>query len=362
MKQNFADQDITNLVKEESKMSNYQIKTTSSDILTKFNKLRKESPVKETPKKKIPLWGKLTMFASPILAAGIIAAVVIPNLGKNSGANPVNPPSPIGDMDKFFDPSSNSTLSTELMSFVGINSSSSTRMIKRGNDEDNVSESTFIKAVNIYDKYQSVIHDLFVDSEVKSTTSNYNQEINGTNYAYVTTFSNTNVALYFNNDIQVESNKRYMEALLYTDDNYYPCSVYSESEVEEDEVEEEVSVHIRKDDKIYVLDREQEKEANEIELSYSYSVYDSESSYKADNPISKAEYELETENNIIVATLELFDNGLESEFENIALNKNKTMSFDVSTLQDEEIELTGITLTYQETSRTYTYLDYSKTF
>lgn len=332
------DKDIINLIKNNE---NYEIKTTSEDILKSFELEKKTlvTPQKKINKKKIFIGSSFgTLFLSGAVA---LAAVVIINNGKSK--NPLK--------EEIFSPITNNDLKKQLVTFSSFTNPTSNsyrdNLIFKDilkikdrdlNSENELTEENFTQIVNVYEKIQNGVNEVFNFNEITVTTREIEYKFNDKTYDYVDEFIDANdivIASLYHNEVKIsnddEETTMSFEGLYVFNNTHFEAKFVEEKEIEEDEKEIEVTAifnNLDDDSYTYVVNKESEFESHLSENSYSYSIYENYESYinNDDEYIEKVAYELDDEK--LELSYEDRINEIECEFNNIK-KRNNGFTFEV---------------------------------
>lgn len=297
------DKKIEDKIYEESKL--YEIKTSSIDILEKYNKQKK--PIEIDKKKSIPWWKRkpfqygIGAFSIIALAGGITTAVLL-----TSPSSPINPSlsSSLPIVTPVVPPSNNSILnqaSYEIIAGSSILSTNETNTynkvlnIRKKNNQiknatgNNTNLETAIKA---FDTYSPMIINM---GKAISNNSYYTPiESDNQNYKYAIKIQDT-FTLYYNDafeELDEEETTSTINAILKDSTKTYNVVIEKEIEKEINEIETSLKTTIYYTSTHYiVIEKSNEVEVDEKEDSYELKEY-------KDNkePILDLSFELETEN------------------------------------------------------------------
>lgn len=322
------------------KEDNYEIKTTSFDILKKFEK---EKEKKKSKKKKF--FGIFIPSLTFVLASSILALVLIPRNsvtpGNKKDEEIIIPP--VDTVYSFNDLSSayQDTIKDELLAILNFNdlikeesSLSNLTSLKLNSlnlkSENNVS--LYEDMIYLYDEFTTSIFNLLNNNEINITSSTTEEE-----YKNLLTFYNdiSKYEISYNlNDFKEDN--FLIEGILKTNEGEFPITIKKETELEENEKESEIETIIKySSSKIVKIQKEEEIEKDETQNTYSYSIYSSESSLNKDNYDLKFEYEIEIEEKesekeisiskkdeeLEIGILSHTESSIEFEFEYIKNNK-----------------------------------------
>lgn len=367
--------DDKDILEKFSKVKDYEVKSTSDDVLNKFllaqqaEKVRQEE--KTTSKKKVWIFGGATFGTLAVTAATLITVFSLQPkdnpIGPGPGPDPITPS---------FSSIEGNILANEFLTFSSFGSfgDSSSQVLSLNNrifKAPNLKDSDFERIVDDYDSIQNGVIDILnKDSSIKMIKEKeFNEEINGETYLYVDEYYSSSddfktpfMYFYYNDKNVGESldNEEVQNGVLKFEDEIYSCSIQKESEIESDEKEEEISIFLRNDKNIIHIEKESEYEGHESENSYSIYYYDSDS-YRNDdddNFIYHLCYEIENEGHEEELEISVETQNTQCEFQNISLVDEDplTYSFGVE-YEDErndiEVEDLKVTLTYQNNERIY---------
>lgn len=362
------------IVDEVKKDTNYEIRTTSSDILRKFNASKAEK-VKQRKNKKlfVGIFSGVGLVAASIVIGSVIAfgngRKTDTNVDGGGGNNPLIPSVTI----------KNEVIKSELSTFSGLSfnenskSINSLKILKKYADSDTLTTSVFQKICTTYNDYESNLIELNKEVEIDAESNVYT--LNNTSYKYLNSFKYQGESeyfgkMYFNDEklIEEEIDETVTEiSALYVDNDgdLYNLRFIKEEETEGNEVEKTYTSLFEKIDDssyIYKIEREYEFEGKEIENAYSYSIYNKNVDPIAneDNFIFKLTYSVEVDaskNEEI--EFEIESQNEEYSYENVVTSGNK-VSFEASYESGNvEVENLNIILTKGEDKNTYTSGEFS---
>lgn len=362
--------DDEKIVNKFNETKDYEIKTSSSEILNIF-KAQEEVKAKETPKrehlKKKYVFGGIGLSVGAIAICSL-ALFFVMNNGEEQGN--VHPPvlEPI---------TSSNVLGNELLTLSSFNSygenavNNRLALFKKSNSI--LKERDFEKIVNDYDSIQGGILNILnkeenikveVQKEVNFVYENIAYRYCDNYYSYIDDFSAPFMSFYYNDLSDVNfskdfnSNDKYLVKL---NDSYYDCYIAQESEIEEDEMEEEIKILCtnEQNNEFILIEKENEYEGREVENSYSISYFSSLSNLERENFDYTLTYDLEKEGNKEELEISVETPFSKSEFQNISLKNNNPLTYEFlveyeNESNDIEVEDLLVTLAYDNDQRIYT--------
>lgn len=279
------DQDIKKLVKENS---NYEIKTTSKDILYAYQlEKQKEAAKQEEPSHKFK-FGLIFGSLSAVVMTGVIATSFI-FLNKKSENNNSN-------FDEIFSPAKNTTVKNQLLTFSSLTDNSSLSTLRKlshineveddnDNENDNLFNEDKLKEIaEVYEKVEGGVSTIFDFNEISVKTIEKEFSYANETYKYQDQFINKDneiVSIFYHNDIEVSKDDEEVTStftgLYEFNETYFKAILKEEKEVEEDEEEIEVEIIFKSLDSnvpyTYVVKKESEFESQKSENSYSYMIF-----------------------------------------------------------------------------------------
>lgn len=362
--------DDEKIVNKFNETKDYEIKTSSSEILNLF-KAQEGVKAKETPKrehlKKKYVFGGIGLSVGAIAICSLALFFVMNNGGEQGN---VNPPvlEPI---------TSSNVLGNELLTLSSFNSygenavNNRLALFKKSNSI--LKERDFEKIVNDYDSIQGGILNILnkeenikveVQKEVNFVYENITYRYCDNYYSYIDDFSAPFMSFYYNelSDVNFSkdfySNDKYLVKL---NDSYYDCYIAQESEIEEDEMEEEIKILCtnEQNNEFILIEKENEYEGRELENSYSISYFSSLSDLERENFDYTLTYDLEKEGNKEELEISVETPFSQSEFQNISLKNNNPLTYEFlveyeNESDDIEVEDLLVTLAYDNDQRIYT--------
>ena len=362
--------DDEKIVNKFNETKDYQVKTSSSEILNLF-KAQEEVKEKETPKrehlKKKYVFGGIGLSVGAIAICSLALFFVMNNGGEQGN---VNPPvlEPI---------TSSNVLGNELLTLSSFNSygenTVNNRLTLFKKSKSILKETDFEKIVNDYDSIQGGI--LNILNKEENIKVEFQKEINfvyenvtyrycDNYYSYIDDFVTPFMSFYYNDLSEVNfstdfsRNDKYLVKL---NDSYYDCYIAQESEIEEDEKEEEIKILCtnEQNNEFILIEKENEYEGREVENSYSISYFSSLSELERENFDYTLTYDLEKEGNKEELEISIETPLSKSEFQNISLKNNSPLTYEFlveyeSEIDDIEVEDLLVTLAYDNDQRIYT--------
>lgn len=362
--------DDEKIVNKFNETKDYEVKTTSSEILNLF-KAQEEVKAKETPKrehlKKKYVFGGIGLSVGAIAICSL-ALFFVMNSGGEQGN--VNPPvlEPIA---------SSNVLGNELLTLSSFNSygenTVNNRLALFKKSKSILKETDFEKIVNDYDSIQGGILNILnkeenikveVKKEVNFVYENIAYKYCDNYYSYIDDFATPFMSFYYNDLSEVNfskdfnSNDKYLVKL---NNSYYDCYIAQESEIEEDEKEEEIKILCtnEQNNEFILIEKENEYEGREVENSYSISYFSSLSDLERENFDYTLTYDLEKEGNKEELEISVETPFSKSEFQNISLKSNNPLTYEFlveyeNESDDIEVEDLLVTLAYDNDQRIYT--------
>ena len=362
--------DDEKIVNKFNETKDYEIKTSSSEILNLF-KAQEEVKEKETPKrehlKKKYVFGGIGLSVGAIAICSLALFFVMNNGGEQGN---VNPPvlEPI---------TSSNVLGNELLTLSSFNSygenTVNNRLALFKKSKSILKETDFEKIVNDYDSIQGGILNILnkeenikveLQKEINFVYENVTYRYCDNYYSYIDDFVTPFMSFYYNDLIEVNfstdfsRNDKYLVKL---NDSYYDCYIAQESEIEEDEMEEEIKILCtnEQNNEFILIEKENEYEGREVENSYSISYFSSLSDFERENFDYTLTYDLEKEGNKEELEISVETPLSKSEFQNISLKNNNPLTYEFlveyeSEIDDIEVEDLLITLGYDNDQRIYT--------
>lgn len=358
------------IVNKFSETKDYQVKTSSSEILNLF-KAQEEVKEKETPKrehlKKKYVFGGIGLSVGAIAICSLALFFVMNNGGEQGN---VNPPvlEPI---------TSSNVLGNELLTLSSFNSygenTVNNRLALFKKSKSILKETDFEKIVNDYDSIQGGILNILnkeenikveVQKEINFVYENVNYMYCDNYYSYTDDFATPFMSFYYNDlsdvnfSTEFSRNDKYLVKL---NDSYYDCYIAQESEIEEDEMEEEIKILCtnEQNNEFILIEKENEYEGREVENSYSISYFSSLSDFERENFDYTLTYDLEKEGNKEELEISVETPLSKSEFQNISLKNNDPITYEFlveyeNEKDDIEVEDLLVTLAYENDQRIYT--------
>ena len=362
--------DDEKIVNKFNETKDYQVKTSSSEILNLF-KAQEEVKTKETPKrehlKKKYVFGGIGLSVGAIAICSLALFFVMNNGGEQGN---VNPPvlEPV---------TSSNVLGNELLTLSSFNSygenTVNNRLALFKKSKSILKETDFEKIVNDYDSIQGGILNILnkeenikveLQKEINFVYENVTYRYCDNYYSYIDDFATPFMSFYYNDLSEVNfstdfsRNDKYLVKL---NDSYYDCYIAQESEIEEDEMEEEIKILCtnEQNNEFILIEKENEYEGREVENSYSISYFSSLSDFESENFDYTLTYDLEKEGNKEELEISVETPLSKSEFQNISLKNNNPLTYEFlveyeSEIDDIEVEDLLITLAYDNDQRIYT--------
>ncbi len=294
--------DDVKIVKKLNSLDDYEIKTTSNDILLAFEKEKETSPVviKEEKKKfNLPLFFKISI--PTLVGACVLALIVVPliNLNQNIPPHPGDNLSILNLSEKqqkiigkelntlaSFESTLKETSSTSSLTLIN-----SMTTFKRNDNKYN-QRVDINHVIDLYDPYSYAVINLVNNKDFKID----NLTIENEAYSNILTLTNANqvVKVEYNIAIETSNDEFLMEGNLINENNVYPITIYTENEKNETEVT--TIIEFAKNT-VIKIEQENESENFESETSISYATYSSIEDAKSNKErfIEKFTYEYESE-------------------------------------------------------------------
>ena len=362
--------DDEKIVNKFNETKDYQVKTSSIEILNLF-KAQEEVKTKETPKrehlKKKYVFGGIGLSVGAIAICSL-ALFFVMNHGGEQGN--VNPPvlEPI---------TSSNVLGNELLTLSSFNSygenTVNNRLALFKKSKSILKEKDFEKIVNDYDSIQGGILNILnkeenikveVQKEINFVYENVTYRYCDNYYSYTDDFSAPFMSFYYNDLSEVNFSTEFSrndKYLVKLNDSYYDCYIAQESEIEEDEMEEEIKILCtnEQNNEFILIEKENEYEGREVENSYSISYFSSLSDFERENFDYTLTYDLEKEGNKGELEISVETPLSKSEFQNISLKNNNPLTYEFlveyeNEIDDIEVEDLLVTLEYENDQRIYT--------
>ena len=362
--------DDEKIVNKFNETKDYQVKTSSSEILNLF-KAQEEVKAKETPKrehlKKKYVFGGIGLSVGAIAICSL-ALFFVMNNGGEQGI--VNPPvlEPI---------TSSNVLGNELLTLSSFNSYGENTVNNRlslfKKSKSILKETDFEKIVNDYDSIQGGILNILnkeenikveVQKEINFVYENVTYRYCDNYYSYTDDFSAPFMSFYYNDLSEVNFSTEFSrndKYLVKLNDSYYDCYIAQESEIEEDEKEEEIKILCtnEQNNEFILIGKENEYEGREVENSYSISYFSSLSDLEREIFDYTLTYDLEKEGNKEELEISVETPLSKSEFQNISLKNNNPLTYEFlveyeNEIDDIEVEDLLVTLAYENDQRIYT--------
>ena len=362
--------DDEKIVNKFNETKDYEIKTSSIEILNLF-KAQEEVKTKETPKrehlKKKYVFGGIGLSVGAIAICSLALFFVMNNGGEQGN---VNPPvlEPI---------TSSNVLGNELLTLSSFNSygenAVNNRLALLKKSKSILKETDFEKIVNDYDSIQGGILNILnkeenikveVQKEINFVYENVTYRYCDNYYSYTDDFSAPFMSFYYNDLSEVNFSTEFSrndKYLVKLNDSYYDCYIAQESEIEEDEMEEEIKILCtnEQNNEFILIEKENEYEGREVENSYSISYFSSLSDFERENFDYTLTYDLEKEGNKEELEISVETPLSKSEFQNISLKNNDPITYEFlveyeNEIDDIEVEDLLVTLAYENDQRIYT--------
>lgn len=375
------DEKIKKIVKENS---NYQIKTTSEEILNTYRleqSINKNKVDTSKTKKKKFLMISIPSLTGALALGAVLLVVFLPskkNIPDNPGGDVINPPI----IDPSFVGVSDSTeLTSELLTFSTFNNSGkySTTSLNKFRDQNNVTQEDFDTIINEFDNTYFGVSSLFSLNNTKVIDENFNSTINNETFLYKSSIyinDNTLIGTFYYNNLteftEEDETNSYLKGLYVTNNLTYTVYLNNEIELEHFESEQELEalfININDSNDIYKVSKESETEGQGSENSYSYEIYETINDiYNEDNYVYKVHYSIETTGNHEEIELEITRKENRTEhtytFQDILKVSDNVYTFYAeyeNERTDEELEF-FVTLTIENANRIYTSGNFEKIF
>lgn len=362
--------DDEKIVNKFNETKDYEIKTSSSEILNLF-KAQEEVKTKETPKrehlKKKYVFGGIGLSFGAIAICSLALFFVMNNGGEQGN---VNPPvlEPI---------TSSNVLGNELLTLSSFNSygenTVNNRLALFKKSKSILKETDFEKIVNDYDSIQGGILNILnkeenikveLQKEINFVYENVTYRYCDNYYSYIDDFATPFMSFYYNDLSEVNFSTEFSrndKYLVKLNDSYYDCYIAQENEIEEDEMEEEIKILCtnEQNNEFILIEKENEYEGREVENSYSISYFSSLSELERENFDYTLTYDLEKEGNKEELEISVETPLSKSEFQNISLKNNNPLTYEFlveyeNEIDDVEVEDLLVTLAYENGQRIYT--------
>lgn len=327
----FDDQKIIEAVKKDT---NYQIKTSSADILRKYRSEIAE-PVKEKhTKRNFFVFGGVGVTL--VTAAALLAVVFTSSNNDNSNNGGSILPNPT---------IKNASFQEQLAAFSAFNDIKDDQTLKslfkvkkantleesedendESESENKISKETFEDICSTYHEIDTSLSELNKETELKGSV--FNKEIKGNKYTYINELYYKGelkpfAKMYFNDEelVTEEEGENEFQALYEHDDKFYSLTIEKEIEIEQDEKEIEYILKFKGMDNnhSYEIKKENEFEGVESESCYSYKDY---SDGNFNNLIYELTYKFEKEGSEEEFEVQILKDKKEYLFENIIEKEN----------------------------------------
>ena len=362
--------DDEKIVNKFNETKDYQVKTSSSEILNLF-KAQEEVKTKETPKrehlKKKYVFGGIGLSVGAIAICSLALFFVMNNGGEQGNVNP-----PVLEPITSSNVLGNELLTLSSFSSYGENTVNN-RLALFKKSKSILKETDFEKIVNDYDSIQGGILNILnkeenikveLQKEINFVYENVTYRYCDNYYSYMDDFTTPFMSFYYNDLSEVNfstdfsRNDKYLVKL---NDSYYDCYIAQESEIEEDEMEEEIKILCtnEQNNEFILIEKENEYEGREVENSYSISYFSSLSDFERENFDYTLTYDLEKEGNKEELEISVETPLSKSEFQNISLKNNNPLTYEFlveyeNEIDDIEVEDLLVTLAYENDQRIYT--------
>ena len=362
--------DDEKIVNKFNETKDYDIKTSSIEILNLF-KAQEEVKEKETPKrehlKKKYVFGGIGLSVGAIAICSLALFFVMNNGGEQGN---VNPPvlEPI---------TSSNVLGNELLTLSSFNSygenTVNNRLALFKKSKSILKETDFEKIVNDYDSIQGGILNILnkeenikveLQKEINFVYEHVTYRYCDNYYSYIDDFATPFMSFYYNDLSEVNFSTEFSrndKYLVKLNDSYYDCYIAQESEIEEDEMEEEIKILCtnEQNNEFILIEKENEYEGREVENSYSISYFSSLSDFERENFDYTLTYDLEKGGNKEELEISVETPLSKSEFQNISLKNNNPLTYEFlveyeNEIDDIEVEDLLVTLAYENDQRIYT--------
>ena len=348
----------------------YQVKTSSSEILNLF-KAQEEVKTKETPKrehlKKKYVFGGIGLSVGAIAVCSLALFFVMNNGGEQGNVNP-----PVLEPITSSNVLGNELLTLSSFSSYGENTVNN-RLALFKKSKSILKETDFEKIVNDYDSIQGGILNILnkeenikveLQKEINFVYENVTYRYCDNYYSYIDDFATPFMSFYYNDLSEVNFSTEFSrndKYLVKLNDSYYDCYIAQESEIEEDEMEEEIKILCtnEQNNEFILIEKENEYEGREVENSYSISYFSSLSDFESENFDYTLTYDLEKEGNKEELEISVETPLSKSEFQNISLKNNNPLTYEFlveyeNEFDDIEVEDLLVTLAYENDQRIYT--------
>ena len=362
--------DDEKIVNKFNETKDYEIKTSSSEILNLF-KAQEEVKTKETPKrehlKKKYVFGGIGLSVGAIAICSLALFFVMNNGGEQGNVNP-----PVLEPITSSNVLGNELLTLSSFSSYGENTVNN-RLALFKKSKSILKETDFEKIVNDYDSIQGGILNILnkeenikveLQKEINFVYESVTYRYCDNYYSYIDDFATPFMSFYYNDLSEVNfstdfsRNDKYLVKL---NDSYYDCYIAQESEIEEDEMEEEIKILCtnEQNNEFILIEKENEYEGREVENSYSISYFSSLSDFERENFDYTLTYDLEKEGNKEELEISVETPLSKSEFQNISLKNNNPLTYEFlveyeNEIDDIEVEDLLVTLAYENDQRIYT--------
>lgn len=331
---------------------NYQIQSTSEEILKRYYLQKGEASL---PNKNKKVWQiSFGFVGAALLATSIFLTVFL--IPKSEKKIP-------------YLPSESRTFLEELSSFSFYQGKKENSIQRRGKNNflstnQEIEDPLFNAAVTSFDTQFDFFSSCFHFQEGKLHIENLALEtpyvLLENSYPYRSDFSYEDAPLFqvYYGDLDVLSKKENasFEVVYFLGGKTYQVEVKKTLEEEKDEVEEELSLTFMEvnGEDIFRIEKEKETEEGETEHSYSIKSYASREALKEDEPYLSVSFELEEEENAQESSFEIEYQDAEYSFENITCKEN-IYSFDLEAKKETEKEYRGASLEITNVNRIYRY-------
>ena len=362
--------DDEKIVNKFNETKDYQVKTSSSEILNLF-KAQEEVKTKETPKrehlKKKYVFGGIGISVGAIAICSLALFFVMNNGGEQGNVNP-----PVLEPITSSNVLGNELLTLSSFSSYGENTVNN-RLALFKKSKSILKETDFEKIVNDYDSIQGGILNILnkeenikveLQKEINFVYENVTYRYCDNYYSYIDDFATPFMSFYYNDLSEVNfstdfsRNDKYLVKL---NDSYYDCYIAQESEIEEDEMEEEIKILCtnEQNNEFILIEKVNEYEGREVENSYSISYFSSLSDFERENFDYTLTYDLEKEGNKEELEISVETPLSKSEFQNISLKNNNPLTYEFlveyeNEIDDIEVDGLLVTLAYDNDQRIYT--------
>ena len=323
-----------------SQRKKYEIKTTSSAILSALNSLENEEKTK---------YKKIRYIFIPLTSLALCFAMILIiglNVMNSSNKNRIN------------NISKNKYLTQQIYTFMSFYKGDQYNPLSIMPTKK-IDRNTLSLVIDKYEIIQNGVRELFIIEDNSILLKKSDFVYLDVTYKYQIDYYSPNKtcigSLYYN---ELRSDNKdeelILEGLFSYLDSYYYINIESEAKEKKNKFEEEVTTILKnvddtKDEKVYVIEKEKEYKGYETENSYSLKIYNSYEDKKNDNIYSSVEYEVENEG-INVSYLDPIEDFEVESIKQIDEN-NYSFVFEDDSLDIEELL---ICLTYNsDLSRTY---------